>query len=225
MLVNDRPPVPLNGAGAQQPPGPPPIDKSINAERARQQDMSSREWQLRNFGKEAGRPSDRKQIEALMSQTEEDFNRILTLHNEIARALSSGENLNYQFVANATAEIRKRASRLQITLVMREPSKEKQDNNQEAHATNDAQLKTGLVSLCKYIRNFVTNPIIETPNTVDAEHLAKARQDLESLIQLSGKIKKDADELNKIENMKLKNCRINQGYLKALGLDPSNNPQ
>ena len=46
-----------------------------------------------------------------MAQTEEDFNRILTLHNEIARALTSKNDLNYQFVSDATAEIKKRASR------------------------------------------------------------------------------------------------------------------
>ncbi len=51
-----------------------------------------------------------------MAQTEEDFNRILTLHNEIARALSSNNALNYQFVSEATAEIKKRASRVQSTL-------------------------------------------------------------------------------------------------------------
>ena len=73
---------------SQNPPGgPPPIDRS-NADRIRQQDMSSREWQLRNFGKEIDEPKDRRQVEALMAQTEEDFNRILTLHNEIARALT-----------------------------------------------------------------------------------------------------------------------------------------
>jgi hypothetical protein len=46
---------------------------SANADRIRQQDMSRREWQLRNFGTEPDAPKDRRQIEALMAQTEEDF--------------------------------------------------------------------------------------------------------------------------------------------------------
>src|SRR3712207_1959078 len=82
--------------------GAPPIDRRTNTDRVRQQDMSRREWQLRNFGREPGGPKDERQIRALMEQTEEDFTRILTLHNEIARALSSKNDLNYQFVSEAT---------------------------------------------------------------------------------------------------------------------------
>lgn len=184
-------------AAFSQAPGPPPIDRNTNPERIRQQDMSSREYQLRNFGNESGKPLDRRQLEALMAQTEQDFNRILTLHNEFARAISSSASLDYQFVSDAAAEIRKRATRLQTTLVLRESPKEKSNTKQEEHKINEPQLKTGLIGLCKYIRDFVTNPVIETPNTVNAEHLARAKRDLESLIQMSGQIKKDADELNK----------------------------
>src|SRR5829696_9346865 len=93
------------------PGGPPPIDRRTNTDRIRQQDMSRREWQLRNFGTEPGSPKSDRQLKALMEQTEEDFNRILTLHNEIARVLVSKKDLNYRFVSEATAEIKKRASR------------------------------------------------------------------------------------------------------------------
>jgi len=164
----------------------------VNADRIRQQDINRREWQLRNFGTEPVSPKDDRQVKALMAQTEEDFTRILTLHNEIARALTSKNDLNYQFVSEATAEIRKRASRVQSTLALHmspddAPVKEK----------SDPEMKDSLIKLCKEIRSFVTNPIIENPNTVDAEQLTRARKDLESLIQLSGLIKKDADKLSK----------------------------
>ena len=96
--------------------GPPPVDRLANADRIRQQEMSRREWQLRNFGTEPGEAKDDRQLKAIMAQTEEDFTRILTLHNEIARALTSKKDLNYQFVSEATAEIKKRASRVQSTL-------------------------------------------------------------------------------------------------------------
>ncbi|MFN2512391.1 MAG: hypothetical protein ABR568_13365 [Pyrinomonadaceae bacterium] len=183
-----------------QAPGPPPIDKSTNPERARQQDLSRREYQLRNFGNQPGRTPDRRQLEALMAQTEQDFNRILTLHNEIARAISSNQDLDYHFVSDATAEIRKKASRLQTTLGLHDPNKEPQ-NTKEGEKANSAQLKPALFSLCKHIKNFVTNPVIETPATVNAEQLTRARRDLESLIQLSEQIKKDADKLSKTRKL------------------------
>ena len=182
-------------AFSQQPSSPaPPIDRT-NAERVRQQEMSSREWQLRNFGKEPSNPADQRQVKALMAQTEEDFNRILTRHNEIARAISSDKPVDYHFVSEAVEEIRKHASRLQSTLALQLPANE--DKVTEKEALNETQMKDGLIKLCKEIRSFVTNPIIQTPNTIDAQQLSKARRDLEGVIQLSAQIKKDANKLSK----------------------------
>ncbi len=180
---------------AQNSPGPPVIDRSANTDRIRQQEMSSREWQLRNFGTEPNTPKDRRQVEALMAQTEEDFNRILTLHNEIARAVTSKSDLDYHFVSEATAEIKKRASRVQSSLALR-PSAEETLELEKSPAPKDLPLKEELVKLCHQIRSFVTNPSIENPNTINAEQMAKARKDLESVIQISGRIKKDADKLS-----------------------------
>jgi len=154
--------------------------------------MSNREWQLRNFGMNPNAPKDRRQIEELMTQTEEDFNRILTLHNEIARAISSKDDLNYHFVSEATAEIKKRASRVQSNLVLGLSS---EDARVEVKA--EPEMKDSLIKLCKEIRAFVTNPMIENPNTVDAQQLVRAKRDLEGLILLSGMIKKEADKLSK----------------------------
>lgn len=183
---------------SQTPPGPPPVDRRINTDRIRQQDMSSREWQLRNFGKDFGRPKDKRQVEALMAQTEEDFNRILTLHNEIARAIASESSLNYQFISDATSEIKKRASRVQSTLALG-LSEEETATTEKSDASKNPQLKDSLIKLCHQIRSFVTNPTIENPNTVDAKQLTKARYDLDSLIRLSGQIKKDAGKLGKAQ--------------------------
>jgi hypothetical protein len=176
------------------PSGPPPVDR-VNTERMRQQEMSSREWQLRNFGTEPNAPKDKRQIEALMAQTEQDFNRILFLHNEIARALTSNKDLDYHFVSDATAEIKKRASRVQSSLFLHLKPEEALEL-EKSPAPKDLPMKDELIRLCHQIRSFVTNPSIENPNTINAEQMSKARKDLESLIQLSGQIKKDADKLS-----------------------------
>lgn len=182
----------LSGSALAQrvPTGGPPADRR-NADRVRQQEMSNREWQLRNFGNESNAPKDRRQIEVLLEQTEEDFNRILTIHNEFARLFSTSKPIEYNFISEASAEIRKRASRLQSTLGLHQlPTEtlvvEKTDE------LDDGQLKDALIQMCHKIKSFVTNPVIATPNTVDAEQLTNARRDLESLIQLSGHIKKEA---------------------------------
>ena len=178
---------------AQGPPMSPPLDRR-NTDRIRQQEMSTREWQLRNFGTTPGQPMDRRQLEARMAQTEEDFNRILTLHNEIARAVTSNNAIDYRFVSDATAEIKKRAGRVQSTLALHLAADDG-EVTEKLEDSNGSQMKDALIKLCRQIRSFVTNPMIENPNTVDAQQLAKARRDLASVIQLSGLIKKDADKL------------------------------
>ena len=180
---------------AQRPtPGPPPIDKHTNQARKRMQDQAGREWQLRNFGNPA-LTKDRRRLQALMAQTEQDFNRMLTLHNEIARALAATKPLDYQFVSEATGEIRKRAHSIQSNLVLSLPAEEDKAIELPAN-TNESEMKEALVKLCKQIRSFVTNPVIDQPNLVDAEKLATAKRDLESVIQLSAHLKQHADLLS-----------------------------
>jgi len=177
--------------------GPPPIDKHNNAARKRMQDASAREWQLRNFGNPEA-TKDRRRLEALMAQTEEDFNRMLFLHNEIARALAATKPLDYHFVSEATGEIRKRAHSIQANLVLSLPAEQLKHVELPAN-TNESEMKDGLVNLCKQIRSFVTNPVIAQPNLIDAEKLATAKKDLESVIQLSAHLKHDSDLLGKVK--------------------------
>ena len=172
------------------PAGPPPIERRVNAGRVRQQDMSRREWQLRNFGTEPDAPKDKRQVEALMAQTEEDFNRILALHNEIARALAAKDKpLNYNFVTDATAEIKKRASRVQSSLALG-LSPQEAEEIVKAGAPVELPMKQDLIRLCSQIRTFVTNPSIENPNTINVEQMSRARRDLERLIQFSEHVNK-----------------------------------
>jgi hypothetical protein len=176
------------------PSGPPPIDKHTNAARKRQQDTATREWQLRNFGNPEV-TKDRRRLEALMAQTEEDFTRMLTLHNEIARALTATKPLDFHFVSQATGEIRKRAHSIQANLILT-LAQEEMKPVEMPEVLNESEMKDRLVKLCKQIRSFVTNPVIEQPNLIDADKLVAAKRDLESVIQLSAQLKKDADHLS-----------------------------
>ena len=56
------------------------------------------------------------------------------------------------------------------------------------------EIKDELILLCRQIENFIRNPIIDTPGTVDAEQLRKARRDLQSVVEVSEAIKKRVDK-------------------------------
>ena len=176
--------------------GSAPTINKTNAVRARQQNESGREWQLRNFGKQPNGATDQRQIQALLDQTAEDFDRILTRHNEFARFLAATKPIDYHFVSEASAEIQKRATRLQSTLGLHQLPNET-TVAEKSGELNDAQMKDALIRMCKQIRSFVTNPVIENHNMVDAQQLTNARRDLESVIQLSGHLKKEAARLEK----------------------------
>jgi len=168
-----------------------------DAAKIRMQEMDRRELQLRNVGGEHHKPIDPKRARALTAQVGQDFQRILILHNEIVRSITANNAPDYQFILDATAEIKKRASRLQSTLELQKPEPAEQ-NPQSPTEFNDAHIKDALIMLCKRIKSFVTNPIIETPGTVDAQQLVRARRDLEDVVEISGAIKKGAERLNKV---------------------------
>lgn len=161
--------------------------------RARIQDMDRRELQLSGLGKENENANDPKRAQAMMDQVSEDFQRILILHNEIVRAIAANRSLSYQFISDATGEIRKRSARLQSSLKLQKPEATT-ENRGTGTDLKVMQTKDELILLCKQIESFVRNPIIETPGTVDAQQLGRARQDLQSVVELSGAIKKQVDK-------------------------------
>jgi hypothetical protein len=161
--------------------------------KAQMQEMDRREMQLNNVGGDKGPSNDPKRSQAMMAQVSEDFQRILTLHNEIVRAIAANRSLSYQFISDATGEIRKRSARLQSSLKLQKP----EPTTENRGAGTDLKTlgtKEELILLCKQIESFVRNPIIDKPGTVDAQQLGKARRDLETIVELSDEIKKYADK-------------------------------
>ena len=158
--------------------------------KARMQEMDRRELQLSRGAEDNGRPNDPKRSQAMMDQVSEDFQRILTLHNGIVRAIDAKQSFNLQFISEAAGEIRKRSARLQSSLQLPKP----EPNEEPAADPKVMEIKDGLILLCRQIENFVRNPIIETPGTVDAQQLRKARRDLQSVVEISEAIKKRLDK-------------------------------
>jgi len=161
--------------------------------KAQMQEMNRRELQLNSLGGDKGHSNDPKRSQAMMDQVGEDFQRILLLHNEIVRAIAANRPLTYQFISDATGEIRKRSARLQSTLKLQKPESTT-DNRGAETEPGVPGMNDELIMLCKQIESFVRNPIIEKPGTIDAQQLGKARKDLQSIVELSDAIKKQADK-------------------------------
>ena len=162
--------------------------------KARIQEMDRRELQLSGLGNENQKANDPKRAQAMMDQVSEDFERILTLHNEIVRAITANRSLSYKFISDATGEIRRRAARLQSSLKLQKPEPTT-ENRATRTDLNVTETNDELLVLCQQIESFVRNPIIEKPGTVDAQQLGKARKDLQSVVEISLAIKKQVDKL------------------------------
>jgi hypothetical protein len=162
----------------------------------RMQEMDRRELQLTNLGRNS-QNNDPRHAQAIMDQVSQDFQRILKLHNEMVRAITTNSSLNYEFISDATGEIKKRATRLQSVLQLQKPESAQQ-NRTLARDLERMETKDKLILLCRQIESFIRNPIIETPGTVDARQLERARGDLQSVIELSSAIKRAVYKQKKI---------------------------
>src|SRR5438477_10138855 len=70
--------------------------------RIRFEETNRREMQLRKPADPGTKNPDPKRLEAIKAQIEQDFDRILTLHNEMVRAVTATSSLDYQSVSDPT---------------------------------------------------------------------------------------------------------------------------
>ena len=172
-------------------------DRIARERREQREQMQRRQFALRILEKEAHRPAERHEPQLALAQIREDFWHIQLVNKDIAQAVLSGASLDPKFIAKSAAEIKKRAGRLKYNLVLPEPEKGTKRPKAEVGAETE-HLKTSLSRLSGLILGFVSNPLFQNANTVDAELSAKARRDLEGIIELSEGIKKSSERLNKV---------------------------
>ncbi|HEY0379334.1 MAG TPA: hypothetical protein VGC87_20630 [Pyrinomonadaceae bacterium] len=174
-----------------------PVDQMVQIMRenqARADEQYERTLGLRLAGQVQKQPR-RVEPRLALAQIREDFVRIQVVNNDLADAVSRRGALDLEFVAKSASEIKKRAGRLKDNLVL--PEHESVFVVPEARGSAAAQLKSSLVTLKELIREFVVNPLFEKANLVDLQLAAKARRDLDDIIEVCGRVKKNSAELSK----------------------------
>lgn len=174
-----------------------PADQMVQVMResqAKANEQYERTMGLRLAGEVRKKPT-RPEPKLALAQIREDFVRIQVVNNELADAVSRGGALDLKFVAKSVSDIRKRAERLKDNLVL--PEFESAFVVPDARGSAEAQLKSSLVTLKELIREFVANPLFEKANLVDLQLAAKARRDLDDIIDVSNRVKKSSAELSK----------------------------
>jgi len=132
---------------------------------------------------------------SLFPQINEDFQRIQVIHNEIVRMLQPDKGLNFDRLADLTADMKKRSARLRENLSLPQP--EKTETSTHSETIDEAHLKKTIADLHDVIVSFVGNPLFKNLGVVDAKVVDAAGENLNDIISLSEEIKKESKLLSK----------------------------
>ena len=135
------------------------------------------------------RPASATDGNTTLAQVREDFWRI-QLANDDLNDMLARPSLDLDLIKNSASEIRTRAKRLKENLAL--PKPEKKSGPQTEVVAQD--LRSSVKTLSQLVESFVSNPMLSQKHVMDATLALKASRDLESLIDLSGRIKKTAGQ-------------------------------
>jgi hypothetical protein len=170
------------------------VAASAHAQRIGIREAGSRDQQVAALEHEKERKRDPQEI---MAEVNEDMGRLKALSNGLAtQAAASEQQLNYKDIMDGMVEIKKRSTRLRTDLAVLPPL-EKSEKGIDLKAAESGALPPALATLNKLIDSFLHNPIFSDTGAVDQQLAAKARRDLEDIITLSDKLRKNADKLSK----------------------------
>lgn len=155
-------------------------------------DMRYREWMLKTLEKDNRKKLDPEQQRLAYAQMSDDFRLIQTANNQLLRAIGDWNNVDFRVVSETAGEIQKKASRLKKNLALSPAAK---TEAKASSADKELQLKTVLGMLDGLIARFVNNPLFKEADVIDTAHSAKAQRDLERIIEISGRVKKEAERL------------------------------
>jgi hypothetical protein len=197
LLILALPTKAQTGRGTAPSPGP------KTSEALRLPSVRERQLKMDEIEREAARPRTKEEERLALSQIAEDFKRIQILNNKMMSTTMTAATPDYENVANTTAEIRKRANRIRNNLSLPNAVSEETEKKQGHKPLVDAAgMKAALLSLDSSVMSFIENPIFQNPNVMDVKQAAKAGRDLETIIESSGLINKDAERLSNISKKK-----------------------
>jgi hypothetical protein len=156
--------------------------------------MSERENSAREKQAERSRKRDPKEV---MAEVNEDLLQLKQLNDDISKYIATtNQTLNYSSIVAHATEIKKRSSRLRTDLALpKDESKEKLPDFKEAE---QGEPQPELSALNKLLDGFLHNPIFSDVGGIDMQFAAKARRDLDSIVVLSEKVRKNAEKQGKM---------------------------
>ncbi len=160
--------------------------------------VRERQFKVVEMEREAAKIRTPEQEKLALAQIAEDYEKLQVVNNKMMSAAMSTATPNFQRIADATSEIKTRANRMRENLRLVEADANAFAKQPEYKQPEDvAGIKASLLSLDGTIMGFVKNPIFKNPGVLDLEQAAKASADLQTIIEFSRLLNKDAQRLSK----------------------------
>jgi hypothetical protein len=168
-------------------------------ESARQPSIRERQLKVIEMERAAAKVRSPEEEKLALAQIAEDYEKIQVVNNKMMAATMPAAVPDYARVAEVAADIKTRANRMKENLRLAKPDPRDTEKSPIYKKTEDAAtLKANLLSLDGSIMGFVKSPIFTNPAVVDVEQAAKASRQLETIIEFSNLINKDAQKLKKL---------------------------
>jgi hypothetical protein len=161
---------------------------------------SIRERQLKilEMEREAARARTPEEEKLALTEIAEDYEKIQVINNKMMGATMRAAVPDYARIAEVTSEIGRRANRMKENMRLPKALPNQNDEKASYKKPHDVSgMKANLLVLDASIMSFIKNPVFKNPDVLDVEQASKASRDLESVIELSNLINKDAQRLNK----------------------------
>lgn len=135
---------------------------------------------------------------AIQKQINDDFRDLQTLNNRMMGDAWARPELDYKYISEMVGQISRKAARLRSNLGL--PKSKQELENKPAQATeisSATEFRKELLTLDRWVMNFVTNPIFRKTSVVNLDLANQASRDLNAVVELSNRLKKVGETLRK----------------------------
>ena len=178
----------------------PPAGGSDKNLRDSSSDLKGRSIEIERIGRDAKKPDSRRRDADKpatppvpnFTEIKEDFERIQIINSDLFQ--TSASKRDYGRISESAAEINMRAIRLTSNLFPPKTAKAPKENEP---VTEDQELKALLTLLDHSIGSFIQNPMFQNTKVVNPEDSPNAQKDLDAVINISARIRNEADRMKK----------------------------
>ena len=134
-----------------------------------------------------------------LEELQEDFTGLQLLNKELVLTTAKSKELNLKFIIKSAGEINRRAARLMDNLALPEPVSAS-PRPPLPSISDEKKVRASITSLGWRIYWFTKNSIFREVKVIEPQPAAKARADLEMIVELSAHLKQSTEELRKRPN-------------------------